>query len=78
MWNGQNVAVNGLPGIEMLMPASIEVKPVIIQDSPQLHKAFVRSGSLFGVLGGDIVIGHMNEKELMGRPGLGYLVREPF
>ena len=61
----------------MRMPASIEVKPVVIQDSPQLRMANVRVGQLFGVLSG-VVIGRMDEKKLMGGPGLGHLGREPF
>ena len=30
-----DATVNGLPGIEMLMPAGKEVKPVLIQERPQ-------------------------------------------
>jgi len=77
----KDAAVNGLPGIEMRMPASIEVKPVVIQDSPQIRKGNIRRawrfGGVGGVFAGDIVIGRMNEKEFMGGLGLGHLGIEP-
>ena len=35
LWVWRDATVNGLPGIEMLMPAGKEVKAVLIQERPQ-------------------------------------------
>ena len=57
---GRNASANGLPGIEILMPAGKEVKPVLIQQIPQFRMGIVRSGVFAGVLPCDMVTGRMN------------------
>ena len=74
---GDNTAINGLAGIEMDMSATVKVKMVIIQDTPQVRIGNIRRGPPFVIRGDDIVIGSVIENKFMGGFGPGHLVCQP-